>query len=239
MTVENEVVRPEATPKVIRLVRPSVVMLCGPAACGKSTFASKHFRATQIVSSDHMRALVSDDESDQRYQTQAFALLHFLLEQRLSINRLCVVDSTALTPQARKSLLEIARRHQVPAVVLRFDVPLEVCLERDSQRPRTVGQAAIERQYQLFEQAKATLQQEEFDQIFELSDGDLGKVRFEIVFRPVQRPGGDSSRQDGRRPAPRSIRPPGLAAVLVSTTSEPAQAATPAAAPNPSGQTSG
>lgn len=242
MTAENEAVRPDASPKVIRLIRPSVVVLCGPAACGKSTFAAQHFRPTQIVSSDHMRALVCDDESDQRFQTQAFALLHFLIEQRLSINRLCVVDSTALTAQARRSLLEIARRHQVPAVVLRFDVPLAACLERDGQRPRTVGQATIERQHQLFEQAKATLQQEGFDQVIELSDGDLGKVRFEIVFRPLPRPAGNSSRQESRRPVPRGTRPAeprpaGPAAMSARTTPEPAPAAAPAAAPNPSGQT--
>ena len=239
MPVENESAHAEATPKVLRLVRPSIVVLCGPAACGKSTFAARHFRPTQIISSDRMRALVSDDESDQRYQTEAFALLHFLLEQRLSINRLCVVDSTALTPQARRSLLEIARRHKVPAVVLRFDVPLAVCLERDRQRSRTVGQAAIERQYQLFEQAKAALQQEGFDQIFELSDGDLGNVRFEIVFRPAQRPAGDSPRQNGRRPAPPSRRPAGTTASPVPAAPPPAPTTAPAAAPNPNGRTSG
>ncbi len=67
-------------PKVVRLVRPSVVVLCGPAACGKSTFAARHFRPTQIISSDHARALVCGDEHDQRFQTQAFALVHFLIE---------------------------------------------------------------------------------------------------------------------------------------------------------------
>src|SRR6184192_2833322 len=65
--------------RVIRLVRPSVVALCGPAACGKSAFAARHFRPTQIISSDRCRALVCDDEQDQRFQTQAFALLHFLV----------------------------------------------------------------------------------------------------------------------------------------------------------------
>src|SRR5215831_5552424 len=93
----------------VRLIRPSVVVLCGPAACGKSTFAARHFRPTQIVSSDRARALVCDDERDQRYSAEAFALVHFIIEQRLSINRLCVVDSTALTPESRKRLLNLAR----------------------------------------------------------------------------------------------------------------------------------
>ena len=194
-----------ATQKVIRLIRPSVVILCGPAACGKTTFAAKHFRPTQIVSSDTARALVCDDERDQRFQTQAFALVHFLIEQRLTINRLCVVDSTALGAPARKSLLDIARRLQVPAVVLLLDIPLEACLARDAQRERTVGAPVIERQYQLFAQTKASVKQEGFDQVIELSDEDLDKVHFEIVFRPVQRPA--AARPEPRRFTPRPPRP--------------------------------
>ena len=207
MTADTKSVRNEEDLHVIRLIRPSVVLLCGPAACGKSTFVAQHFRPTQIVSSDHARALVCDDDRDQRYQTQAFALLHFLIEQRLSINRLCVVDSTALTAPARKSLLEIARRYQVPAAVLLFDVSLETCLERDAQRERTVGRAIIERQYEQFGEAKTTLQQEGFDQVIELRDAELGKVRFEVVFRPVPRPTQNHARPEARRFAPRPARP--------------------------------
>jgi len=177
----------EASEKIIRLVRPSVVVLCGPAACGKSSFAERYFRPTQIISSDWARARVCDDERDQRFQTQAFALVHFLIEQRLSLNRLCVVDSTALTTPARKDLLDLARRYQVPCVVFLFDIPLEKCLERDEARERMVGRAVILRQYQAFEQAKSSLRQEGFDQVVELRDEDLRRARIEIIFRPVAR----------------------------------------------------
>ncbi len=187
--------------KRIRLVRPSVVVLCGPAACGKSTFAERHFRPTQIISSDRARALVCDDEKDQRFQAQAFALLNCLIEQRLSINRLCVVDSTALAPQARKSLLELSRRFRVPSTALLLNVPLAACLERDAGRERTVGAPAIERQYQLFEQAKAAIGQEGFDQVIELGEQDLEGVEIEIVFRPVAKPAPDPARAENRRPA--------------------------------------
>ena len=91
----------EGNEKRVRLIRPSIVLLCGPAACGKSTFAERHFRPTQIISSDWARARVCDDERDQRFQAQAFALVHTLTEIRLGLNRLCVVDSTALTAHHR------------------------------------------------------------------------------------------------------------------------------------------
>jgi predicted kinase len=186
MAEQNNITQDKSQKKTIRLVRPSVVVLCGPAACGKSTFAARYFRPTQIISSDRARALVSDDERDQRFQAQAFSLVHTLIDLRLGINRLCVVDSTALTPQSRASLLEIARKHRVPCVALVFDVPLEKCLERDANRERTVGRPVIEKQYQLFEQTRAAIQQEGFSEVIELREEDLAAVDIEIRFRPVQ-----------------------------------------------------
>ncbi len=163
------------------------MVLCGPAACGKSTFAQRHFRPTHIISSDWARALVCDDERDQRFNTQAFALVHFLVEQRLTVNRLCVVDSTALTLQTRKDLLDLARKCQVSTTLILFNVPLVTCIERDEKRERSVGKAIVERQYQSLELSKATIRQEGFEQVVELQEGDLEKIQIEILFRPVAR----------------------------------------------------
>ena len=171
--------------KSVRLTRPSVVVLCGPAACGKSTFAARHFRPTQIISSDHARALVCDDEGDQRHSARAFALVNFIIEQRLSINRLCVVDSTALTPEARKALLDLARKYGVTCVVILFDIPLETCIARDQARRRSVGRAVIERQYRIFARERTNLQREGFDQVITLLENELDKVRIDVLFRPI------------------------------------------------------
>jgi len=191
--------------KRVRLVRPSIVLLCGPAACGKSTFAQHHFRPTQIISSDWARARVCDDERDQRFQTQAFALVRYLTELRLGLNRLCVVDSTALTPPHRREYLELAKRFQVPCVVFLFDVSLEKCIERDRLRERTVGSPVIERHYLAFNQTKTDIRQEGFDQVIEFGDENLDKVQIEIIFRPVAQPTATPGRrpQGENRPAPR------------------------------------
>lgn len=173
----------------LRLLRPSILVLCGPAACGKSTFAQRHFRPTQIISSDWARALICDDERDQRFNGQAFALVNFLVEQRLAVNRLCVVDSTALTAGARRELLDIAKKYQVPTTLMIFNVQLETCIERDQQRQRSIGSSVIERQFQAFEQSKEAVRLEGFDQIIELRNGDSEKVEIEILFRPVTRLG--------------------------------------------------
>ena len=209
--------------KRVRLVRPSIVLLCGPAACGKSTFAQRHFRPTQIISSDWARGRVCDDERDQRFQPQAFSLVRYLTELRLGLNRLCVVDSTALTPPHRREYLELAKRFHVPCVVFLFDVPLEKCIERDRTRERTVGSLVIERHYQAFTQTKADIKREGFDQIIELADEDTDKVQIEIIFRPIpqspptagRRPQGESrpaprpwQQRTGGPPAAREPRPP-------------------------------
>jgi len=208
-TMAQEPTANQSQEKRVRLVRPSIVLLCGPAACGKSTFARKHFRPTQIISSDWARGWVCDDERDQRFQAQAFALVHYLTELRLGLNRLCVVDSTALAPPHRREYLELARRFQVPCVVILFDVSLEKCVERDLSRERTVGSPVIERQYLAFGQTKADIRKEGFDQIIELGEGDQDKVQIEIIFRPIpQLPETPGRRPQGEtRPAPRPWQP--------------------------------
>jgi len=221
--------------KRVRLIRPSLVLLCGPAACGKSTFAQRHFRPTQIISSDWARGRVCDDERDQRFNTQAFALVRYLTELRMGLNRLCVVDSTALTPAHRREFLELAKRFQVPCVIFLFDVPLEKCIERDRLRERSVGAPVIERHYLAFGQTKTEIQQEGFDQIIELGDSDLDKVQIEIVFRPVSQP----SPAQGRRPQtesrsgtrPWQPRPPKPQAAHQAGPAPPAQAAPPSGSP--------
>lgn len=189
--------------RIIRVLRPSVVVLCGPAGCGKSSFAASHFRSTQIVSSDACRAMVCDDERDQRYQQQTFDLLVFLIRQRLSINRLCVVDSTALSPRARKPLLDTARRFGVPAELFMFNIPVEKCLEMDGQRQHPLGPRVIGEHFKFFEQARSRVGGEGFDRIWELHEEDLHSVKIEILYRPVshlpQEPG------PRKRPSLRSV----------------------------------
>jgi protein phosphatase len=205
MDSNNLSVRSLVDEKAFRLLRPSVVVFCGPAGSGKSTFAKLHFRPTQIISSDWARGIVCDDERDQRYNTQAFTILHFLIDQRLMLNRLCVADSTALTFQSRLDLLSIARKRQVPVTLILFDVPLQTCIERDTKRERSVGRSVVERQYQAFEESKVAVWQEGFDQVLEVHEGDVEKVKFEILFRPVA-PAVPHLR--GANGTPRKFQPP-------------------------------
>lgn len=87
---------------VMVLPDPCLVILCGPAGSGKSTFAQAHFAETAVVSSDRCRALIADDEQELRVSGAAFVLFHQIIDSRLRFRRLTVADSTALHPDARR-----------------------------------------------------------------------------------------------------------------------------------------
>ena len=72
----------------------SLVVLVGVSGSGKSTLALKHFKPTEVVSSDYCRGLVSDDENDQAATNDAFDVLHYIAGKRLSRGLLTVVDAT-------------------------------------------------------------------------------------------------------------------------------------------------
>ena len=53
-----------------------LIVLVGPSGSGKSTFARKHFRSTEVLSSDFFRGMLADDETDQAASPDAFEVLH-------------------------------------------------------------------------------------------------------------------------------------------------------------------
>jgi len=123
----------------------SLVLLIGPAGCGKSTFARKHFRPTEVVSSDACRGMVADDEADQTASKDAFELLHRIVAMRLRRGRLTVVDATNVRARERKELLALARAHRRPAVAIVFDLPPRTCQERNLRRVDRVAPREVVR----------------------------------------------------------------------------------------------
>jgi len=125
----------------------SLVALVGVSGSGKSTFARRHFRPTQVLSSDACRGLVADDENDQSATPAAFALLHHIAGIRLRAGRLTVVDATNVKPEDRASLVRLAREHDVLPVAIVLDVPEGECLARNAARPdRDLAAGVVRRQ---------------------------------------------------------------------------------------------
>ena len=119
-----------------------IVVLVGLPGSGKSTYLKR--MSVSGLSSDGIRKLLSDDETDQTIHARVFETLRYLLAQRLAIGRpVTYVDATNLTPEERRPYIDIARVWECEVESVFFDVPLAVCQERNSQRHRVVPAEAM------------------------------------------------------------------------------------------------
>jgi polynucleotide kinase-phosphatase len=151
---------------VIFLPDPCLVVLIGPSGSGKSTFARRHFRPTEVLSSDFFRGLVSDSEADQSASGDAFELLHLAAAKRLNRRRLTVADATSIQTAPRQALLAIARRCHLPACAVVFDLPEDVCHDHNQKRPgRVVGEKVVRLHQQQLQRAVADVAKERFHQV--------------------------------------------------------------------------
>jgi protein phosphatase len=141
----------------------SLVLLIGPSGSGKSTFARRHFRGSEIVSSDVCRALICDDESNQAANRDAFDLVHHIVRQRLLWRRFTVVDATNLLPESRKPLIDLARRYHYLTCAIVFDLGEELCQLQNSQRSeRVVPRHVVANHSQAMAKLEAGLDKEFF-----------------------------------------------------------------------------
>src|SRR5437899_9683512 len=156
----------------------SLVVLIGPSGSGKSSFARKHFKPTEVLSSDYCRGLVSDDENSQAATKEAFEVLHFIARKRLAAGKLTVVDATNVQPESRKSLVEIAREFHCLPVAIVLDVPERVAHDRNKTRAdRDFGPHVIRQQAQQLHRSLRGLEREGFRHVHvltSLGEGDAG-----------------------------------------------------------------
>lgn len=148
----------------------SLVVLIGATGSGKSTFASRWFLPTEIISSDHSRALVADDETDQSATADAFDLVEAIAGKRLKNRRLAVIDATNVRAADRRRWVELARRYHALPVAIVVDPGADICIERNRTRPnRDFGPAVPQRMVQEIRRGFTGLQREGFRQVWRLS----------------------------------------------------------------------
>jgi predicted kinase len=127
--------------------RPSkgvVVLAIGLPGSGKSSWFKRHNIAP--LSSDLLRALLFDDPTEQRFQDLVFSNLRSMLKARLIARRpMNYVDATNLSPHERNGWIKLAKDYGYEVQAVFFDVPVEVCLERNQRRERKVPEDAMRR----------------------------------------------------------------------------------------------
>jgi predicted kinase len=147
MVVETQ---PEslATPPVEQTALKSpkgyVVLTIGLPGSGKTTWYKR--RGVTPLSSDLLRSLLFDDITEQRYQGLVFSTLRSLLRARLIAKMPWnYVDATNLSPHERKQWIKMAKSFGYEVQAVFFDVPLAVCMERNSKRDRQVTDEVMQK----------------------------------------------------------------------------------------------
>jgi len=133
-----------ASPAASRPPRGTVVLAIGLPGSGKSAWFKRH--NITPLSSDLLRAILFDDPTEQRFQDLIFSNLRSMLKARLIARRpMNYVDATNLTPHERHGWIKLAKDYGYEVQAVFFDVPLEVCLERNRKRERVVPEDVMRR----------------------------------------------------------------------------------------------
>jgi predicted kinase len=128
---------PPAEQAALKSPKGYVVLTIGLPGSGKTTWYKR--RGVTPLSSDLLRTLLFDDITEQRYQGLVFSTLRSLLRARLIAKMPWnYVDATNLSPHERKQWIKMAKSFGYEVQAVFFDVPLAVCMERNSKRDRQV-----------------------------------------------------------------------------------------------------
>lgn len=141
---EPAVTAPPPAQSAAAKTKGAVVLSIGLPGSGKSTWFKRH--SILPLSSDMVRILLFDDVTEQRYQDLVFSTLRSMLRARLLAKRPWnYVDATNLSPHERRSWIKLAHDFGYEAHAVFFDVPAEVCMERNKRRERNVPEDVMRR----------------------------------------------------------------------------------------------
>lgn len=117
-----------------------IILLVGIPGAGKTTLAKKIIeKGFFCLSADPIREELYGNAAEQGDKEAVFKIFFERLDEALKQELDIIIDNTNLNPKQRKPLLDMARGAGYTDIQLwLLDVPLDVCLKRNANRPRVV-----------------------------------------------------------------------------------------------------
>lgn len=135
---------PELPPAGPKNPKGYVVLAIGLPGSGKTTWFKR--RGVMPLSSDMLRSILFDNITEQRYQGLVFSTLRSLLRARLIAKMPWnYVDATNLSPHERRQWIKMAKSFGYDVHAVFFDVPYEICMERNRRRERVVNEEIMQK----------------------------------------------------------------------------------------------
>jgi predicted kinase len=142
-----------------------LVVLVGPSASGKTTWALEHFAENEVVSSDTLRAMAGTGPDDQQAGSAAFELLEQIVDERLGRELTTVIDTLGFDQKRRARWIGRAHQAGIPAYAVLFDTPGEECERRNAERDRPIPKTVLRKQVARFGKESDAIADEGFDRV--------------------------------------------------------------------------
>ena len=161
--------------------RPKLIILCGIPGSGKSTYAKTYMERNYNMihlSSDEIRKELYGDENIQGNPGEVFTLMQKRAIEALNNGNDVIYDATNITRKDRAGIIGICPKFAKIECHIIW-APIEVCIQRDAERDRTVGKEVIDRMLKRFQ---APYYDEGIDDIMVILPDDFNKMQYTNTF---------------------------------------------------------